>query len=172
MVSLLRSMKPMALNRLRHLNSRGCGMFYCRIIELAEHTGPQIHSTDREDIQNLVPPEQGTRKRKLTHLTPERQLGPRVAEGDETDFEDEIHQFRRIHIRPRHGIYWSPINKHPSMVLLKHGIELSFVNNAGQVPNTQRVVAAYATKPFNSTFNYFEVEILSKVDLASVEGNT
>lgn len=80
----------------------------------------------------------------------------------ESDPEDEIHSFRRVHIKAREKrseVQWSAINKHPLLLLDRGGLQISLTHDTVW-PNGVKGLAVHADRPFDHDFLYFELTIL------------
>lgn len=107
---------------------------------------------------------QTSRKRKFAGIT--QQSSQPYADDTqdwESDREDEIHLFRRVHVKARKGVSWSPTNKHSSLYLSrKNGVRLDSGHlMAPSRSITSKAAAVHANRPFDQRFYYFEIEIIS-----------
>lgn len=109
---------------------------------------------------------QDSRKRKLPgsfhdeRASQPLQMG--APEDSDSESEDDIHMFRRVHIKgkkARNGVRWSATYKHPLLVLQGQGLDVSS-NDDKEWPGEVKRLAVYADKHFDHKFNYFEVQVL------------
>ena len=146
-----------------------CGIVYRRIVELKGHNGSQLQGHKGGNALRSPPSKQKAGKRKLPYTFHEPPPVPRaidedeeVVGGDESDSQDEIHHFRRVYIKPRHGTIWSTVNKHPFLKIQAHGLDLRLERGQAGLLQFNTVAVGCATKPFGAGFYYFEVKILTK----------
>lgn len=146
--------------RLTKSPSTKCGLLYRRITELTGGDGLPDFSRKTSNVPEPSASEQRSDKRKLPDSFYESQPGIRAHEELDSDSEDSIHHFRRVHIKPRPNVFWSATNKHP--YLIRQGNDLDLRTDYTMTwPSQQRAVAAHANKPFDRNFTYFEVTVLS-----------
>ena len=100
------------------------------------------------------------RKRKLSNAFDQIWQQDRGSSKDwENDREDDIHLFRRVHIRARKGVEWSQTNKSPFLI-----VHSSAPNSVNLVPDRLwskglKAAAVHANRPFDRRFCYFEISI-------------
>ncbi len=80
-----------------------------------------------------------------------------VWEKPETYNEDEIHSFRRVHIKMRKPVVWSQENKNEDIVLDSFRPSTA-IWEFGVV--NQKAAAVHCNKAFDGTFCYFEIQIV------------
>ena len=131
-------------------------MQYRRIHELEPvdslSSAPLVHS---ESPQN-------PRKRKLDTASHqswwEQSLSAsHVWKNSETYNEDEIHLFRRVHIKMRKPVDWSQRNKDGHILVSPSSAVSVDVTNFEVLDG--KATALHCNKPFDSTFCYFEIEV-------------
>ena len=134
-------------------------MQYRRIHDLASvdslSSAPLVHS---ESPQN-------PRKRKLdtaSHPSWSRQSisASHVWKKPETYNEDDIHLFRRVHIKMRKPVGWIQENK-DRHITIDSTVVSAEVGDYGDYGATQQeAVAVHCNKPFDENFCYFEIKVL------------
>lgn len=63
------------------------------------------------------------------------------------------------------------MNKHRSLKLQGHGLELRLEGAAALSPEKETAAVGCATKPFDAAFSYFEVKILTKLAAPEADAN-
>ena len=126
-----------------------------------------VDSLSRAPLAQFESP-QNPRKRKLdtaSHQSWSEQSlsASHVWENPETYNEDEIHLFRRVHIKMRKPVDWSEKTRDRHIFIdFKNSESLSSVMFVGEWNSgvvNQKAAAVHCNKPFDGTFCYFEIEI-------------
>ena len=105
---------------------------------------------------------QNPRKRKLDTASLQSWPGQSLSashgwEKPETYNEDEIHLFRRVHIKMRKPVDWSQRNKDRHILVFSSSAVSVDVSDLEVFD--RKAVALHCNKPFDGTFCYFEIEI-------------
>ena len=121
-----------------------------------------IDSLSRAPLAQSESP-QNSRKRKLdtaSHQSWSEQSlsASHVWEKPETYNEDEIHLFRRVHIKMRKPVNWSKKNKNENVILKFDPFSPSRALTWGVMK--EKAAAVHCNKPFDGTFCYFEIEVI------------
>ena len=124
----------------------------------------RIHDLEPVDSLSRAPLAQceslgNPRKRKLDTASHQSWLGQSVSafhawEKPETYNEDEIHLFRRVHIKMRKPVYWSKKNKNEDIILNSFDPSSAMCLDVGN----QKAAAVHSNRPFDGTFCYFEID--------------
>ena len=118
-------------------------------------SAPLVHSESPQNPRKRTP---GTTSHQS--WSGESLSASHVWEKSDTYNEDEIHLFRRVHIKIRKPVNWSQENKDP------HIRFCDYSNPSGQVMSvdvgyfTQKAAAVHCNRPFDKTFCYFEIEVV------------
>ena len=134
----------------------------------------RIHDLEPVDSLSSAPlahseSPQNPRKRKLdtaSHQSWSEQSlsASHVWKNSEIYNEDEIHLFRRVHIKMRKPVDWSQKVKDRHIFIdFPDGESLSsfvYVDEESLGVSNQEAAAVHCKKPFDGTFCYFEIEIL------------
>ena len=128
----------------------------------------RIHDIEPVDSLPRVPlaqseSPQNPRKRKLDTASHQSWSGQPLSaspgwEKPGTYNEDEIHSFRRVHIKMRKPMDWSKENKHPQIIIDHPGWPSSAVLLT-HLENPEDAAAVHCNKPFDGAFCYFEIRI-------------
>jgi len=116
-----------------------------------------------QDVEPSPPSMSASRKRKLPNsFNGNDRKRPLELKELESDPEDEIHLFRRVHIKARKksdGVRWSALNKHPFLTLDRSGLEIS-LTHSWLWPADVKGLAVHADRHFDRHFFYFELTVL------------
>ena len=159
--------KLIEIHWLKSLSSGNCGMFYRRIVELIVDNTPQSQNAETDTCSRSPVSKQRSGKRKKLNAFDDPQQDFTIKKEEESDSEDDIHKFRRVHIKPKDRISWSTTKKHPSLRLQGHGLELRLHDDELLRSLPETAVVASATKPLGGKFSYFEIEIIAQSDTAT-----
>ena len=103
-----------------------------------------------------------SRKRKLPSTFYKSE--PKVhesSEDSESQSDDEIHCFRRVHVKRKKakcGLRWSLSNKHPLLTVRGSGKELIFEHGKDWT-NGVDILAVHADTAFDANFRYYEITV-------------
>ena len=103
-----------------------------------------------------------SRKRKLPSTFYDSE--PKVhesSEDSESQSDDEIHCFRRVHVKrkkARCGLRWSLTNKHPLLTVRGGGKGL-ILEHSKDLTNGVDILAAHADTAFYAHFLYYEITV-------------
>ena len=148
-------------------------MQYRRISEV-EADEPRLRSV--RETQHVAAEDdtfvRGSRKRKaLDSIHRNHGFEKDSPDGAEIEPEDDIHSFRRVHVKAqkREGrATWSIHEKHPSTYVDHTGLEVGLYD--ANWPAGLKAMAVHADKHFDTNFNYFEIEISRDTDCAATIG--
>lgn len=136
------------------------------------HDLEPVDSLSRAPLAQSESP-QNPRKRKLD--TESHQSWPgqshsasQAWEKSETYNEDEVHLFRRVHIKMRKPVEWSQKNKDRHILIEPYSVpSLSAALSVSYFGEfNQKAAAVHCNKPFDGTFCYFEIEIYAYHDIS------
>ena len=149
---------------------------YRRIAEIEPSDNTHSKNNSGEDTLGSAASKQQKGKRKLPESFDERQQrghlpieNQNILSDEESDSQDEVHLFRRVHIKPRRGTFWTVVEKQPSLEVQGHGLDLKFDGYRTWDFERETVTVARANKSFDPAFCYFEIEILH-LAAARIEG--
>ena len=83
------------------------------------------------------------------------------SEGSETQSDDEIHCFRRVHMKRKKakcGLRWSLTKKHPLLTVRGGGKEL-ILEHGRNWTNGADILAVHADTAFDAHFLYYEITV-------------
>lgn len=145
--------------------SPSCGMCYRRIIDVTEPSQSPALMGRGHYSDNVMLRASNVKKRKLPDSFEDTDQGFRQqGEEFESDLEDDIHLFRRVHIRSRTAKrrpQWDPAYMNPCLLLSDDGLTVSLPSYEFW-PNNTKAFATRADQQFDHNFFYFEVTVLSK----------
>ena len=136
-------------------------MQYRRIQDLEETIPSSSIASGHHSTSTSSRTPQDTRKRKLSNAFDHSWQHDRGFVRDlDNEVEDEIHLFRRVHIRARKRVEWSRINKSPFLIV--HGPGFNRVGLVNRMSSSygDKAAAVHADRPFDRRFCYFEIRIV------------
>ena len=161
MVSILHPRKFIEAFWLKFSRSVSCGMFYRRIIDLeGDVETQQVRITSAESNPRSPFPERTLGERKRSQPFHESQNNGVSNQEEQSDSEDDIHNFRRVHLKSKHGVFLT--KSYPSLRLREHGLELRMCDNKALRSYAPAALVTSATKPLSEDFSYFEIEIVGQ----------
>ena len=109
------------------------------------------------------------RKRKLDTASHQSCSGQSVSASHvwETYNEEEIHLFRRVHIKMKKPVEWSQRNKNQHIVIgpfAYPSATVKFMNVGPFEVVNQKAAVVHCNKPFDGAFCYFEIGVVYYVD--------